>query len=83
MSEKVSVWAHKHSHRGEWFVDEKPHETKVAGTQRPATLVVFSEGMPENVYTQTEILAMMNELEEFQWFTTGQLEYLRSKGIRI
>lgn len=61
MADKIEVWAHLHSHRGEWFVDEKPHETKVAGLQKASTLVVH-DGLHERVYTESEVKAMLDEM---------------------
>jgi len=61
MAEKIDVWAHKHSHRGEWFVDEKPHETKIGGTQKPCTLVVHDNGR-ERVFTESEVVALVRDI---------------------
>jgi hypothetical protein len=65
MAEKIEVWAHKHSHRGEWFVDEKPHETKIAGTQKASTLVVHGD-RHERVFTESEVRSMVLDLIEDQ-----------------
>ena len=63
MADKIEVWAHLHSHRGEWFVDEKPHETKVAGLQKASTLVVH-DGLHERVFTESEVRAVIQRMEE-------------------
>lgn len=61
MADKIEVWAHLHSHRGEWFVDEKPHETKVAGLQKASTLVVH-DGLHERVFTESEVKAILHDM---------------------
>lgn len=61
MAKKIEVWAHRHSFRGEWFVSEKPHETKVGGTQKASTLVVHGD-KHERVYTESEVRAMVKEM---------------------
>jgi hypothetical protein len=78
--EKIEVWAHKHSHRGEWFVDEKPHETKIAGTQKPCTLVVHDDSH-ERVFTESEVKEILFAVDVMEQFTGAQVEMLREYGI--
>lgn len=62
-TKKVEVWSHRHSYRGEWIVDERPHETLINGTQKAATLVIH-EGEHEPVYTRSEVREMLNGVAE-------------------
>ena len=78
MAKKIEVWAHLHSHRGEWFVDERPHETKVAGTQKASTLVVHGE-KHERVFTESEVRAIMEHMLDDKWFMHGTAEAREEK----
>ena len=66
MAKKIEVWAHLHSYRGEWFVDERPHETKVGGTQKASTLVVHDD-KHERVFTESEVRAMLKAVRDELW----------------
>lgn len=80
MVKKIEVWAHLHSHRGEWFVDEKPHPTKIAGIQKASTLVVHGD-KHERVFTESEVRAMLDAVDAMEHFTGAQVQMLKEYGI--
>jgi len=61
-TKRIDGWAHKHSMRGEWFFDEVPHETKINGLQKPATMFISDTDNRPSWMTTDHVKAMLYKI---------------------